>query len=1098
VVGATALGLTLLGAALAAVLGSVTGGCLAESWRRERVVAAAKLLESAVVLTAITGVFLDADGGVWRSAVVWILAGLVAAAGPARQVLACEALPYDRLSRATADLELAAFLGFSAAVLVPLLFADPPDASAASLAQTDRPLAVLAGLVSFLSLGAFRGLRGASSSTPAGRSASLGGAWSAIRADRVLRLTVLGQALLFAFAGASLRLMPHGAEVGPSAAGVWPAVFLGALGLGAVAGALLAGRLSAGKVETGLLPLGASGIALCTLAFGVVGVEGGPLASLGLIGALGAACGVTVVPLRALLARRAPAERRAAVLGIAQGAALAALWAGIEGTAALLGAGVESGQLLVGATVATLASTVWVLRLLPDAFLRFLLLLLTHSFYRLRVLGSENLPRHGGVLLVPNHVSFVDGLFVLASVDRPVRFLVESSYFHHPFFRPFLSAMGAIPVSAAGGPRQIIRALRSAGDCLDRGQVVCIFAEGQITRTGNLLPFRKGLERIVKGRDAVVLPVHLDRVWGSIFSRSHDRFFTKMPHRVPYPVTVSFGAPLPASAAADEVRRAVQELGAAAWMARQRERPPLHHTFVRAARRAPMRLAFAERSGTRLGRFGVLLRAVLLARRLRSRWRGQEYVGVLLPPGIGGTLVNLAAALAGRASVNLNYTAGRAGLASAARQAKLRSVVTHRAFLAKARVELPEGVEAVWIEDVAAEASWLDKACAFLAAALLPVRRLERFAGAERPVRGEDTVTVIFSSGSTGEPKGVLLTHANVDSNVEGVSQVLRLHCDDRLLGILPLFHSFGCLALWFAANQGLATVFYPNPLDAAAVGELVQSFQVTLVIATPTFLQLYLRRLSPSQFGSVRLVLAGAEKLQPRLAQAFEEHFGVKPLEGYGATECSPVVATSVPDFRAPGFFQPGSRRGSVGQPLPGVAVRVVDPATHAALPEGEEGLLLVKGPNVMKGYLGRDDLSGAALQDGWYVTGDIARLDEEGFLWITDRLARFSKIGGEMVPHGRIEEALHEAAGADGQVFAVTSVPDERKGERIAVLHTVESERIPDVVAKLAASGLPNLFIPRADDFVRVDTLPLLGTGKLDLRAVRKRALEALEMAR
>jgi acyl-[acyl-carrier-protein]-phospholipid O-acyltransferase/long-chain-fatty-acid--[acyl-carrier-protein] ligase len=375
-----------------------------------------------------------------------------------------------------------------------------------------------------------------------------------------------------------------------------------------------------------------------------------------------------------------------------------------------------------------------------------------------------------------------------------------------------------------------------------------------------------------------------------------------------------------------------------------------------------------------------------------------------------------------------------------------------------------------------------------------PARSIERACGARRRVSIDDTVTVIFSSGSTGEPKGVLLTHYNVDANVEEVTQVFRAEPNDRLLGVLPLFHSFGYLALWMCLNHRIGIVFHPNPLDASAVGNLVQRYRITVMIATPTFLQIYMKRCTPAQFGSLRMVLAGAEKLSERTALAFEDTFGIRPLEGYGTTECSPAIAMSTSDFRAPGFYQPGNRRGSVGQPLPGVSVRIVDPETFELLPAGTPGMLIVRGPNVMKGYLGRDDLTAEVLRDGWYVTGDIAVVDEDGFIKITDRLSRFSKIGGEMVPHGRIEEALHQAAGSSSPTFAVTAVPDEKKGEALAVLHTLDPSALPPLLEKISNGDMPNLFVPRLDHFVKVETLPLLGTGKLDLREVKRLATEAL----
>jgi len=338
-----------------------------------------------------------------------------------------------------------------------------------------------------------------------------------------------------------------------------------------------------------------------------------------------------------------------------------------------------------------------------------------------------------------------------------------------------------------------------------------------------------------------------------------------------------------------------------------------------------------------------------------------------------------------------------------------------------------------------------------------------------------------------------MLSHFNVAANVAQLDQIFGLTAQDRFLGILPFFHSFGFMGtLCLTGTLGMGVAYHPTPLDADAVGRLVRDHTVTFLMTTPTFLQLYLRGCAPEDFGSLRVVLAGAEKLPERLANAFEEKFGLRPFEAYGCTECAPGVALNTRDFRAAGFRQVGAKRGTIGHPLPGVSVRIVDPATLAPVPFGQAGLMLVRGPNVMQGYLGRPDLTAEVLREGWYVTGDIAAMDEDGFLQITDRLSRFSKIGGEMVPHIKVEEKLHELAETLERRFVVTGVGDEKKGERLVVLHCLEDAPLHDVLARLPQLDLPNLWVPKASQFFHVDTLPLLGSGKLDVCKVRQLATQ------
>ncbi|MFZ1761926.1 MAG: AMP-binding protein, partial [Nitrospira sp.] len=561
-------------------------------------------------------------------------------------------------------------------------------------------------------------------------------------------------------------------------------------------GALVVGRLSRSRVEYGLVPLGAAGVATFLL---ILGWWTPPFSgTLALMIALGMSSALIFIPINALVQWRAPHDRRGSVIALENICVFTGILLGSLSGGILANVGLSTVGIFLAAALVTTIGTAWAMWLMPETFLRLVLVLLTNTIYRLRIVGQQQVPVTGGALLVPNHISFIDGFLLIASLDRPIRFVVDAQYVNHRLFKPFMRALQVIPISSAGGPRVILRALREAGHALDAGDLVCIFPEGQITRTGNLLPFRRGFERIVKGRAVPVLPVHLDRVWGSIFSFVGGRFVTKWPERVPYPVTVSFGTPVPAETPAHELRRLVRELGEAAWQLRKPTRRPLHQAFISTMRRHPFRLAMADATKPHVSSLQALIGAIALARALKTHWQGQQNVGLLLPPTVAGALTTVAATLAGRTCVNLNYTVGKAGLESAIRQAHLGTIVTSRKFIEKAKLELPEGPTILWLEDIGATIGTRDKLTAAVLAVLAPLRLLESACGQTERVTMDHLATIIFSSGSTGEPKGVMLSHFSIDANVQAVSQVLPLAEDDRILGILPLFHSFGYLVFWY------------------------------------------------------------------------------------------------------------------------------------------------------------------------------------------------------------------------------------------------------------------------------------------------------------
>jgi acyl-[acyl-carrier-protein]-phospholipid O-acyltransferase/long-chain-fatty-acid--[acyl-carrier-protein] ligase len=1071
------------------LLFSMAGGYLADRFSKRTVTIATKMMEVAVMAV---GLLALATLNLGLLMVTVFLMGMQSAFfGPSKYGLLPELLSPGRLSWGNGLLQLGTYVAVIAGTLAAGLMSD------AFRHREHWSGVILIGLAC-VGLVCSLGISRVPVADPSKkfRPNFLADLWAQIqrvRADRVLTLAVIGN-VYFSFLGMLLLLnvMIYGKDV-LAITDTQISVLQGAVGIGIGLGAFAAGVLSGRKIEYGLVPLGSAGLTVFSALMVLPDLS---LTTVGIyLGLAGFFSGFFIVPIAALLQHRPAPQHRGAVLGAANLLSFVGIFLAFVAHFVFTRAGLSPGQIFLAGAVMTLAGTAYALYLLPAAMLRFVVWVLVHTFYRLRVEGRENIPEKGGALFVCNHVSFVDALLIIGSTDRMIRAVMFKDIYEHPIVKPFAMAMNAIPISSQQRPREMIRSLRAASEAIRQGHVVCIFAEGQITRIGQMLPFRRGMQLVLKDLDAPIIPVCLDNVWGSIFSYQRGRFFGKLPRYIPYPVTVSYGKPMPPTSTPVEVRQAVQQLNTEAWHHRKRLMLPLPQSFIRNAHRHPLLFFMADMRVPRLNLGSALLKTLFLARRLKPVWKEQQMVGILLPPSVPGALVNYAALLLGKVPVNLNYTVSDEVLAACAQQCGLKTVITSRAFLDKVKLKVPG--QAVLLEDCAANPRLAEKVRAALLwpipapwlARLLRQPLPQPSANAEHPL--DQLATVIFSSGSTGQPKGVMLTQYNIISNIEQLGQTFAFRHHDKLLGILPFFHSFGfTAALMLPATLAMGVVYHPNPLDAKAVGDLVEKYAVTFLLATPTFLQMYIRGCEPEQFGSLQYVVTGAEKLPARLAQAFEDRFGIRPLEGYGCTECGPAVAVNTRDFRAPGFRQVGAKRGTIGHPLPGVSVKIVDPDVFEPLPIGQPGLLLARGPNVMKGYLGQPEKTAEVLRDGWYVTGDIAAMDEDGFLTITDRLSRFSKIGGEMVPHIRVEEKLHELAGATQQCFAVTGLPDEKKGERLAVLHTLSAEELKPVLDALAACDLPNLWKPRPDQFLRVDALPYLGTGKLDLRKLRELA--------
>ncbi|MCA9876916.1 MAG: AMP-binding protein [Thermomicrobiales bacterium] len=496
----------------------------------------------------------------------------------------------------------------------------------------------------------------------------------------------------------------------------------------------------------------------------------------------------------------------------------------------------------------------------------------------------------------------------------------------------------------------------------------------------------------------------------------------------------------------------------------------------------------SDSTGASLNGRDVLLRALVLRRLLRRELaRDERNVGVLLPPTVAGVVTNLALALDQRVAVNLNYSLTPELVQHSIREAGVRHAVTSRAFLQRLPVDVAPA-ETIVLEDLAKGATKLDKALAAIGAHL-PVPLLERWLGIRR-IPAASPMAIIFTSGSAGRPKGVVLPWRSIEANTGMVDALLHLRPDDVMLGVLPFFHSFGyTITLWTPLARGIGAVYHTNPLEGRVVGRLIKERRATILLGTPTFLRAYQQRLAPEDFATIEVVASGSERLPAAVADAFEAKFGVRPFQGYGATEMGPIIACNVPANRALDHSGSGLREGTVGRPARGVRVEVRDPETGEVLGPNQRGVLWATGPNLMLGYLNQPETTARVVVDGWYNTGDVVEIDEDGFIRIVGRASRFAKVGGEQVPFAAVEEALASLVGATEEGVpraVVTAVPHEATGERLVVLHT-ELDQTPDELVKaLAANGLPRLYTPSPNDFYQVAAMPLLGIGKVDLKGV------------
>lgn len=891
-----------------------------------------------------------------------------------------------------------------------------------------------------------------------------------------------------------------------------------AIGMGL--GCYLAGRLSGGKIELGLVPYGAAGmtIFLPLAAY----LPGSPVVMFGnpeytvhipcvIFLMLGGICGgFFVIPLKAFVQQKVDPAARGAALAFSNVICFGSVMltsivvflfaAGAEKAYRELPAhltgivqavpSLQPQHLLAGIGILTVAVTACSIWILPDFALRFFIIILTHTLYKIRIFGAEKIPPRGPILFVSNHVSFIDGILLTACTSRMVRFLMHEDYYQIPGLNRLVRFAGFIEVPSHGRHKSMSQMFESVKAALRQGEAVCVFPEGKITRNGLMDEFKSGFAMMLPDDvDVKIIPVRIGMIWGSIFSYYYGKIKIRMPNEIPHPVTVTFGDPVPRGTTAFELREIISELAADTEMKPRDKERPLHYQIAKHAKRIPFRVIACDHNGNSLTAFQLCVRAALLSREIRRIIAPDcTYVGVMLPNSTASAASSLGVMMADKVPAMINFTSSKEAIETALRKAKITHILTSRMFISKIKMEPDPRM--VFLEDVAKGIPGWKK---FLMAAGLAILPHQEFMNIISPASHRDvfkTAVLLFSSGSTGIPKGVMLSHHNFNSDIYAFIRVMNWTKGDIVLGNLPLFHAFGLnTCFWLPLMIGCKVVYVTSPLDCDAVGCAAEKHKVTILLATPTFMQAYMRKCKPEQFQHLRLAIAGAEKLRTDISAKFSDiSLGQRALiEGYGCTELSPIVSINVGSSILD-LGKVAGKPGSIGSAMPGICVKIVDPVTREMLPPDTEGLMLVKGPIVMQGYLDEPKLTAEAIRNGWYNTGDIAKMDVDGYITICGRVSRFSKIAGEMVPHELVECTINEILGLDERVAAVCGIPDASKGEALVVLYTNLPMPPERIIEEMRSREITNLWIPKISNFHKVDRIPLLGSGKLDLPELKR----------
>ena len=877
-------------------------------------------------------------------------------------------------------------------------------------------------------------------------------------------------------------------------------IFFAVIGL--LLGSLIVARASREFIETGLVPMGALGSSICLVIVPFLSSQVAIDIAFFLVGTFS---GMFLVTLNALLQFNTAPTNSGRILAVSNLIQIVLLGAFL-GLETIVLHNVQKffpeyqswifPGFFIAFAILSFIGFAYSLKHLPQALLRSLLRTF-FSPYKLKVMGLQNIPDEGPVLLLGNHFSFIDWAVLQMATPRPLRIASNKDHFEKWYLRCILKRMGIIRIHK----KNTAEAMEKIHEALKNGEAVVLFPEGEIAKTPFIGPFRVDYSQAIQDTETVIVPFYIQGLWGSRYAYSNDtHLFGPTLTRI---ITVAFGEPLPKETEPNKIRNIVREISIDAWSNSLKYYKPIASSWLYACKRVVRSgPSIYSPEGAHFSGYKLLCATLAFSRVFKKRLAGQKHVGIMLPPSAGGIIANLAGWVRGKINVNLNYTSAPDIVEKCIERAEIKTIITSRVFLERLKQKgtdysvLSQVCELIYAEDVLKSIPKSAMIFHMFMGILLPVKLIEFFYF--KKVKLSDTAAILFSSGTEGTPKGVELTHYNMVGNCQQLSCVYNANKSDVMLAELPLFHSFGLTVnVLLCLLEGIPIVVVADPTDVKTMARVCAEFHVTAFVGTPTFLRAFTvnRWVHPMCFKYLRLIIAGAEKLRPEISTAFRLKFGKEIFEGYGCTETAPVASVNLDNILLDDYLtmQVNNKPGTVGMPLCGTLYKIVDPDTNQELPIGEDGMILIGGCQVMKGYLKDPERTKSVIieMDGrrWYRTGDKGHLDEDGFLTIVDRYSRFAKLGGEMISLGAVEAKLNDTELLLGMDYVIIAIPDEVKGERIVLLYAGDKEA-DELLRELRKSGMPQMMIPGAA--FKLDAIPKLGSGKADFTTAKKIATE------